>query len=98
VVTPLLSQINLNNVHAKVFKIFCYFASFCYQDLPIPFVSKVKKTDKVNMLYADKTTLIKVEFFMYLDKPGPSSPDTLQSSRMDEQRSGSSAIQADALP
>jgi hypothetical protein len=41
-------NINLNSCHELVFKMFCYFASFFAQEHPIPFVSKLKKMDKVD--------------------------------------------------
>jgi hypothetical protein len=39
------------------------------ENLPIPFVSKVKKMDKVNRPDADKSEWIKLEFLMDLDNP-----------------------------
>jgi hypothetical protein len=36
---------------------------------PIPFVSKVKKMDKVDGPDADKSEWIKLEFLMYPDNP-----------------------------
>jgi hypothetical protein len=39
------------------------------ENLPIPFVSKVKKMDKVDRPDADKSEWIKLEFLMDLDNP-----------------------------
>jgi hypothetical protein len=40
-----------------------------YENPPIPFVSKVKKVDKVDGPDADKSEWIKLEFLMDPDKP-----------------------------
>jgi hypothetical protein len=47
-----------------VFQIFYCFASFCAREYPIPFVSKLKKMDKVDGHDAYKSEWIKLEFFM----------------------------------
>jgi hypothetical protein len=43
--------------------------SFCAQEFPIPFASKVKKMDKVDGIDVDMTELIKLDFFMGPDNP-----------------------------
>jgi hypothetical protein len=46
------------------------FASFCLREPPpIPFVSKLKKMDKVDWNDADKSEWIKSEFLMDPDNP-----------------------------
>jgi hypothetical protein len=49
------------------FKIFRFYYSFYVRELPptIPFVSKVKKINKVDGPDTDKTELIMLEFFIY---------------------------------
>jgi hypothetical protein len=56
---------------------------------PIPFVSKVKKMDKVDGSDADKYEWIKLKFLMYPDNPASKYP---QQFAMDTQRSGSSGL------
>jgi hypothetical protein len=61
VITLLLKEINPDNGYEYVFQIRRCFASFCAQEPlppPIPFVSKVKKMDKVDGTDADKSDWI----------------------------------------
>jgi hypothetical protein len=61
---PYIAKINQDNGHEQVFQIFLCLASFCVQEPPIPYVSKVKTMDKVDGPDADKSEWIKLEFFM----------------------------------
>jgi hypothetical protein len=61
------------------------------ENLPIPFVSKVKKMDKVDGPDVDKSEWIKLEFLMDPENPGlrlQVLPTVLIPSRMDIQRIG----------
>jgi hypothetical protein len=70
VITLLLKKINPENDHEKIFQILCCFVPFCARESPpIPFVSKVKKMDKVDGPDKDKSECIKLEFLMDLDNP-----------------------------
>jgi hypothetical protein len=53
----------------RVFQILHCFSSFCAQEPPIPFVSKLKKVDKVDGPDADKSEWIKLEILMDPDNP-----------------------------
>jgi hypothetical protein len=65
-----LKNFNPDNGHEYAFQIHRRFASFCAQDHPsIPFVSKVKKMDKVDGPDTDKSERIKLEFLMDPDNP-----------------------------
>jgi hypothetical protein len=57
-ITLQLRKIDPDNGHEKFYKIFPYLASFCEQEPPIPFVSKVKNMDKVDGPDADKSAWI----------------------------------------
>ena len=57
---------------------------------PIPFVSKVKKVEKAEGAEVDKMEHIKLEFFMDAGNPASKYANSLLSSRMYAQRTGSS--------
>jgi hypothetical protein len=57
---------------------------------PIPFVSKVKKVDKVDGTDTDKSEWIKLEFLMDTDTPVSKYSQQFAIFKMDAQRTGSS--------
>jgi hypothetical protein len=67
---------------------------------PISFVSKVRKMEKNDGPDMDKSEWIKLEFLMDPDNPASkySQQFAVLSSRIDAQRSGSSAQVGDGLP
>jgi hypothetical protein len=68
VITLLLKNFNPDNGHESVFQIRRCFASFCVQEpTPIPFVSKLKKMDKVDGPDKEKSESIKLQFLMEPD-------------------------------
>jgi hypothetical protein len=66
VITPLLKNFNPDNGHelSKFSKSAAALPPTVRKNPPIPFVSKVKKMEKVDVPDADKSDWIKLEFLM----------------------------------
>jgi hypothetical protein len=63
-ITFMMKKFNQDNGLEYVFKILRCLVSFCGQELPISFVSKVKETDKVDGPDVDKSEWKKLEILI----------------------------------